>query len=232
MGASISTSIDTARSLHEPRGTRELLRRRGGRDTRGTPARSYLVRQPAGCESRPLHLVVGSSFMRPILLSLLLLSMGCQNSKTAGSGGIDAATSLPTSVAVEAAPRVDPWVCVFSCSGPLPVDAQGMMTATVRLTLETTQPTLTVEMKSLELQQASGARVAGMLSASAWISGNFPFTGNVPDGGRVNLLGFVRLDATQAALVKTRPVAFAGEVLVSGVSVPIKGAISSGGSTG
>ncbi len=114
-------------------------------------------------------------------------------------------------------------------SGPLPVDELGRVYSLLYLSIETEQPTVHVEVAWLDLRDSSGARVASMVEAGALVvtgSGmERPFDGTVPVGGKVKLWSSMRLDAPLRELMKRRPTDFAGEVIISGVRLPVQGKI-------
>ncbi len=117
-------------------------------------------------------------------------------------------------------------VYAFGAGGPLPVDDKGNVYSTVYLTIASKRPTLHVELESLELEDASGARVASMVSTGTMMRDNRPFDGNVPDGGTAQLWCGARMDTPYAALRKAAATRFVAVVVVAGERRTVTGAIA------
>jgi len=175
------------------------------------------------------------ALMRAVLLAGLVAPGGGCTKHDAPAPNPVATASAPTVPSSAPAPVEDGVrlaVYAFGAGGPLPVDDKGNVYSTVYLTIASKRPTLHVELQSLELRDASGARVASMVSPGTMMRDNRPFDDNLPDGGTAQLWCSARMDTPYTALRKAAATRFAAVVVVAGERRTVEGAIAVPTATG
>jgi hypothetical protein len=169
------------------------------------------------------------ALMRAVLLAALVAPAGaCTKHDTPAPNPVAtvSAPTVPSSAPALVEDDVRLAVYAFGAGGPLPVDDKGNVYSTVYLTIASKRPTLHVELQSLGMRDALGARVASMVSPGTMMRDNRPFDDNVSDGGTVQLWCSARMDTLYAALRKAGATWFAAVLVVAGERRTVEGAIA------
>lgn len=173
-------------------------------------------------------------------LMLATLIGGC-GGKLAMTPSAAAAASLPPTssepLATAPAASLHARVCVFGCSGPMPVDADGNVYAATYLDIHAATPLAGVALSQFELLDAAGMVVShGTPAAPLWVlSGQSAgrFSGNLIAGSHVRLWVSMRLDAQVAELKRLPAVRFRLSLTIPGRSpLTATGEVTAAGATG
>lgn len=175
-------------------------------------------------------------------LVLATLIGGCEGKPATPSTAVPAAGSQPGGskpLATAPAATLRASVCVFGCSGPAPVDADGNVYAATYLTIDAATKIDGLALSQFELLDATGAVVAhGTPSAPLWVTTGQSalagrFSGELAAGSHVRLWVSVRLDAAVSVLKRRPPVRFRLSLTVAGGSpLTAAGAVQASGATG
>lgn len=183
----------------------------------------------------------------PVTMNLTALVLatvigGCGSKPATQSAAVGAAGSLPGGskpLATAPAATLRASVCVFGCSGPEPVDADGNVYAATYLNIDTATKIERLSLNQFELLDATDAVVAhGTPSAPISVTNGQSalvgrFSGDLAAGSHVRLWVSVRLDAPVSVLKRRPPVRFRLSLAVAGGSpLTATGEVGPSGATG